>query len=376
MQICFIEDTPYYGGGQEWIYDTIAEFKKLGHKINLIVPDKNKTLIDKAVSLGTNIYTYDWNNISKDTYSDTTTWRNALKNSDVAVCSVHPPRDNFHCVKFAGKCIRELNSKTILIPKTGTLVSSYTKDFYVPDPKIRTEIITITNFTKKNLSKNYTISSELIKTIYQGTNIDKFSSTEVTRNKAESKYGYKNTEKKAIGIVGMFEIRKGHIVLLEALKELKDKNILDLDVFFIGEGPTRLILQEKIKELKLENNVKIFPFTDEPQYFYDRIDALILPSLYKEGLPNVILEAMAMGKPCIASHLAGTAEVVKNEKTGYLVEPGNSTELASAIKKLLQSEAKLKKMGQNARKFVSNHFDRKKQAIKYLIPIIKKLFPY
>ena len=366
MHVCFVEDTPYYGGGQEWIFDTITEFRTIGHKVSLVVPYNNETLINKAASLGAYIHTYNWDKISKNPQSYASAWLNGIRGADVAVCSVHPPRNNFHCVQFAAKCIRALGNKTVLVPKTGTLVSSYIKEFYIPDPKVKTKIITITNFTKRNLSNNYGISPGKIKRIYQGTNTSKFSSSEITQNESILKYGSNHRLKPTIGVVGMFEIRKGHIVLLEAVKELKDKNILDLNVFFVGDGPTKQMLQNKIKELELENNVKILPFTSEPQHFYESIDALVLPSLYKEGLPNVILEAMAMGKPCIASRLAGTSEVVKNGKTGFLVEPGNSAELAYAIKKLLYSDSKLTRMSTNAKSSVLNNFDRKKQAVKYL----------
>ena len=366
MHVCFVEDTPYYGGGQEWIFDTITEFRTIGHKVSLVVPYNNETLINKAASLGANIHTYSWDEISKNPQSYASAWLNGIRDADVAVCSVHPPRNNFHCVQFAAKCIRALGNKTVLVPKTGTLVSSYIKEFYIPDPKVKTKIITITNFTKRNLSNNYGISPGKIKRIYQGTNVSKFSSSGLTQNESILKYGSNHRLKPTIGVVGKFEIRKGHIVLLEAVKELKDKKFLDLNVFFVGDGPTKQMLQNKIKELELENNVKILPFTSEPQHFYESIDALVLPSLYKEGLPNVILEAMAMGKPCIASRLAGTSEVVKNGKTGYLVEPGNSAELAYAIKKLLYSDSKFTKMSTNAKNSVRNNFDRKKQAVKYL----------
>jgi glycosyltransferase involved in cell wall biosynthesis len=365
MHICFVEDTPYYGGGQEWIVDTITEFSRLGHSISIIVPNDNEILINQSIAVGANIHTYDWDKISKNPNSYKTSWLSGIKNADVAVCSVHPPRDNFHCVEFAAECIKDSKQKTVLVPKTGTLVSTYLREYYSPNPKIKTRIATITKFTKRNLGNNYKIPSRKIKTIYQGVNIDKFESSELVKYESNRRYG-RNPMKPTIGVVGKFEIRKGHIILLETIKELKDNHNLDINVSFVGDGSTKEMIENKIIELKLENNVKIFPFTTEPQYFYDSIDALVLPSLYKEGLPNVILEAMAMGKPCIASQLAGTSEVVKNGKTGFLVEPGNTQELAAAVKKLINSDSRLSRMGGNAKIFVSENFDRKKQAVKYL----------
>ena len=128
-----------------------------------------------------------------------------------------------------------------------------------------------------------------------------------------------------------------------------------------------IVFKNKVFELNLINNIKFYPFTDEPQFFYDSIDTLALPSLYKEGLPNVLLEAMLMKKPCIASKLAGTSEVIKPVKTGLLVEPGNIKELSEAILKLIRMKrSKFEKLGENSRNFILSNFDRKKQAVKFL----------
>ena len=126
------------------------------------------------------------------------------------------------------------------------------------------------------------------------------------------------------------------------------------------------MLKVKVKELGIANNVSFFPFTSEPNYVFDRVDILTLPSLYKEGLPNVILEAMAMKLPSIASDMAGVPEVVINEKTGYLVEPGNIDQFAGAVEKLWADPNKCRLMGINGRKFVEEKMDKKKQFDEFL----------
>ena len=81
------------------------------------------------------------------------------------------------------------------------------------------------------------------------------------------------------------------------------------------------MLREKIAELGLDDTVHLFPFTSEPVHVFELLDVLVLPSLYKEGLPNVLLEAMSMSVPVVASQLAGVSEVVLEGETGYTVEP-------------------------------------------------------
>jgi len=135
---------------------------------------------------------------------------------------------------------------------------------------------------------------------------------------------------------------------------------------FVGDGPDEEMLKAKVTELGIENNVTFFPFTREPNYVFDRINILALPSLYKEGLPNVVLEALSMNLPTIASEMAGVPEVVINEKTGYLVEPGNVNQFADAVEKLWADPVKCKLMGINGRKFVEEKMDKKKQFDKFL----------
>ena len=367
MRICFIEDTTEFGGGQEWAYDTMLEVLHSDNEINLIVPDKNEVFIKKCSKIGVNIYTYNWEKISVDTTKYSNVWKKALKDSDIALCSVHPPRNSFHCTKFAAQCIKESGSTAILIPKTGTIVPTYTRDFYLPDPNVSTQIITITEFTKKALMENYNIPKHQIKTIYQGTNPTKYTSSTHTKTQAAERYPTKREDTFTLGVVGKLEVRKGHVVLIEAIKQIVDNHNLKVRAYFIGEGPTEKEIRQNIKELGLSDYITIFPFTSESQYFYDAIDALVLPSIYKEGLPNVLLEAMLMEKPCIASNLAGTSEIVHNDKTGYLVEPGNTNELVDTIVNLAnQKQEKLKELGNYGRNYILNNFDRKNQANKYL----------
>jgi glycosyltransferase involved in cell wall biosynthesis len=126
------------------------------------------------------------------------------------------------------------------------------------------------------------------------------------------------------------------------------------------------MLKEKVKTMDLGNNVSFFPFTREPNYIFERLDILTLPSLYKEGLPNVLLEAMSMSVPCIASKMAGIPEIVFNGKTGYMVSPGNADELASAVLKLWKDRSICKKIGENSRRLMEKNFDKKKQFGKFL----------
>jgi glycosyltransferase involved in cell wall biosynthesis len=365
MHICFIEDTPSYGGGQEWMVDTISEFIRLKHEVSVIVPEENISLINKCKSDGAVVFTYSWKDIPNHRKVYKKNWVECLKTADIAICSVHPPRKKFHCIKFAATCIKKAGNKTVLIPKTGTIVPHYLREYYLPDPKIQVDIVTITAFTRQYLVDHYKIPEKLIKVIYQGTNIDKFNKNVHTSVESKKLYPLPEKASPVLGVIGKYEERKGHKILLKAVKMLKKTSLPDITVMFVGDGPLEKKLKKQVAKMKLETNVHFFPFTDTPNYVYERLDMLILPSLYKEGLPNVLLEAMAMGVPCIASKIAGTAEIVLDDKTGYLVEPGNDEELASRILELWSDKVRLKDFGEASKKMIVTRFNRKFQAVKY-----------
>ena len=137
-------------------------------------------------------------------------------------------------------------------------------------------------------------------------------------------------------------------------------------LMMVGDGPDEKPLKDKVNELAIERNVSFFPFTSEPQYVFERADVTVLPSLYKEGLPNVLLESMSMGVPVVSSNLGGVSEIVINGKTGFMVEPGNSEQLADGILKLWDDQTRYKKMRLNARQLMKDKFDKEHQFDQFL----------
>jgi glycosyltransferase involved in cell wall biosynthesis len=365
MRIGFIEDTKLRGGTQIWVTEATKVFINNGEDVTIIAPE-NSYVDNKCKKLGADVYTYDWDNISKNKNKYKDNWIEGLKNSDVAVCTVHPPRENFHCSVFGAECIKEAKLNTILIPKTGTIVPEYLRKFYFPDPDVKTKVISITNFTKKYLIDHYKIPADMVELLYQGTEVDRFTTTEKTKKEAAKRYPLPNNAGPVLGSVGSFEERKGQTLLLETVKELAESTLPNVHALLVGEGPDEEMLKSKTKELGIENNVSFFPFTDEPNYIFERLDILTLPSLYKEGLPNVLLEAMSMSLPCISTNIAGIPEIIYNDENGYLIKPGSIEELKNAVKKLWSNKNNCIEMGENARKLMEDKFDKKHQFLEFL----------
>jgi glycosyltransferase involved in cell wall biosynthesis len=365
MRIGFIEDTHLRGGTQLWVTEANRNFLAQGEETVILAPT-GSFVAEDCQEAGAKAFTYDYENVVSMDKANQDIWAEALDACDVAICTVHPPRDGFHCSVFAGKCIKDHQLDTILIPKTGTIVPEYKREFYLPEETIRSTVITITDFTRKYLIDTYRIPEHLVELIYQGTDVARFTPNEDRAREALERYPLPENAGPILGNVGSFEERKGQVVLLDAAAELVKSTLPNLQLILVGEGPDEGMLKSKIQEMSLGENVTIFPFTQEPMYIFERIDILVLSSLFKEGLPNVLLEAMSMKTPVVSSKMAGVPEIVRDGETGYMVEPGNTDQLAGAINKLWSNQAAYAKMSENGRKLMESKFDKEIQFQRFL----------
>jgi glycosyltransferase involved in cell wall biosynthesis len=365
MHICFIEDTHFHGGTQIWVTEAARHFLSCGEEVTILAPE-GSWVVEQCAQTVAHIATYDWDDVVSQDKHNQTIWTEALRDCDVAICTVHPPRKGFHCSIFAAKCIKEGALKTHLIPKTGTIVPEYQRGFYLPDNSIRSSVIAIADFTRKYLVESYKIPDEIVALIYQGTDVRRLTSTPQGRAEALKRYPLPQNADPILGCVGSFENRKGQPVLFDAVSILASGSLPHVHLMLIGDGPDETMLKEKVRTMGMYNHITFFPFTREPKYIFERIDITVVSSLYKEGLPNVLLESMAMEVPAVSTNLGGVPEAVLEGETGYVVEPGGSDQLADAIQKLWADPAAYQRMSKRARSLVEEKFDKEVQFGRFL----------
>ncbi len=159
--------------------------------------------------------------------------------------------------------------------------------------------------------------------------------------------------------LGRLEKRKGADILLQAWKEFSPGLL-----WIVGTGPEEHTLQTLSNELELQN-VSFHGPTQTPLDFYQAADVFVFPSL-KEGSPNVLLEAMSCGLPCIATRIGGIVDLMSNESEGLLVEPGSAKALADAIKRAGASPEDCKRWSDQASKTARERFDISLITARYL----------
>jgi len=163
--------------------------------------------------------------------------------------------------------------------------------------------------------------------------------------------------------VAQFIERKGCWVFLEAIATLQ-KQRSDLFFFWLGTAPLNEETSRKVERHNLNESFRFLSADEIGASRHDLLtlwkaaDLFVLPS-FQEGLPVALIEAMALGKACIASRVNAIPEAVKHLETGILVDAGDSAELASAIGKLADDKSLQKKLGENAQRLVLENFEEK-----------------
>ena len=218
--------------------------------------------------------------------------------------------------------------------------------------KQATLIVTVSNYSAKKIVQLYEVNETKIRVVPNGVDLQKFKPSEVSE-KVKDMFGG-NCEHLVL-FVGNLIPRKGLHFLIEAAKDVIKEN-RGTKFVVVGDGPLKSHLIQYSKEQGVSD---VFAFLgDVPEHLlpslYNCADVFASPSI-QEGQGISLLEAQASAKPVVAFNVTAITEVVKNKKTGLLVEPQKS-QLAEAILSLLSNKGLRERMGRSGREFVSNNF--------------------
>lgn len=168
---------------------------------------------------------------------------------------------------------------------------------------------------------------------------------------------------KIVVAVGRLDRQKGLSYLIDALPELVARHG-DLHLLLVGEGAEREALTRLIAERGLATRVHFAGWRPDVPRILQAADCLVLPSLW-EGMPNVVLEAMAAGLPVVATRVEGVDELVLPDQTGFIVSPASSNELAAALERILCDPDRARRMGEAGRGRIASEFNWDVMAERY-----------
>jgi glycosyltransferase involved in cell wall biosynthesis len=170
---------------------------------------------------------------------------------------------------------------------------------------------------------------------------------------ARRRLGLRN-DRLLLGAAGRLSPEKGFDLLIRACDQLLREG-LDFELIIVGEGDEWQALQALISQLGREDRIHLAGYRSAMQAWYETLDVFVLSSV-REGLPNVLLEAMALEVPVVATCIAGIPRLVHHEHNGLLVEPGDPGQLAAALRRLLREPELRRQLGKACRETVAARY--------------------
>jgi glycosyltransferase involved in cell wall biosynthesis len=176
---------------------------------------------------------------------------------------------------------------------------------------------------------------------------------DVSQVEAKRQLGFSPETKLVVG-VGRLSAEKGFDLLIDAVANLA-KAGQDVGLAIAGDGAEKAALQTQIDATGLADRIRLLGFVADPRLVYRAADVYTLSS-HREGLPNVVLEAMAMQVPVLATKVAGMPDLVTDEENGLLVPIGDSNAIRASLARLIVDEPLRKRLGNAGRQTVESRF--------------------
>lgn len=247
-------------------------------------------------------------------------------------------------------------------------VTAHASDIYVNPVLLKEKLAsakfvsTCTGYNRSYLSQfGKDLFNHKLLCIYHGLELDRY------ENKQQTKSG-----RPIILSVGQLQERKGLNYLVEACGLLRDRGI-QFECRIVGEGPLRPILQDQLQRLGLEDSIRLVGALPHEEVIaqYQGATLFTLPAILgkdgdRDGIPNVILEALSMGLPVVSTNHSGIPEVIEEGVNGLLVPPEDAQALSLALERLICNPEMRNAFGNAGRQIVADRFNPEKNARRLL----------
>jgi glycosyltransferase involved in cell wall biosynthesis len=238
-------------------------------------------------------------------------------------------------------------------------------DSIIENSHLVNRIVAVSEDVKKFCIINENIDPQKISVIHNGVDPNKFDQglwhdeekQELRQQLAISKNFL------VVTTIGRLHPIKGHKYLIDAAEMILD-HFPQVKFLIIGTGEIKHIIQDRIMRSGLDEKISLLGTRSDIPFLLSISDIFVLPSLH-EGMPNVVLEAMAAKIPVVATSVGGTNEIIIHNKTGLLVPHSDSSAITNAILELIVDRNKREEIGLNGYLHVKNHFSAERAYEKY-----------
>lgn len=346
MNILFINSIGRnkFGGGEKWMVNAAKGLTDRGHNV-VLASKRNSRLLEYASGRGVRTEVME----IRGDFSPLATLKIAAwmkrHQTDILICNLNKD------VRVAGLAAR-LVGHPVVLARHGMLLCSRKWKHKLSLTRLTDGIITNSRTIREAYAGYGWFDENFVKVIYNGLAIPEH----VTPFDFASRF----PGKKIIYSAGRLSKQKGFEYLIEAAAMLKRKRD-DLVFVISGEGKLEVELKNMVSALGLEESFIFLGFTPDIYPCLKGCDLFVLASLF-EGMPNVVMEAMAMQKPVIATDVNGARELMGAStesldcNTGLIIPPKNPQAIAEAIEKIIDDPATMAAFGKAGHDRVETHF--------------------
>jgi glycosyltransferase involved in cell wall biosynthesis len=341
MQIAFVNfiGTGKFGGGEKWMVSAGSQLAAKGHDV-IMIGRKGSKFLDHGIKAGIKALGISRWQRTTGLYFVTIARTLSMQKNDIVICNLNTD------VRTTG-LVAKLRGTPVILARHGLLSYNKKRWRYKASAKhILDGIITNSNTIKHTYAGYGWFDEQFVKVIYNGITIPQ----QVIPHDFSKQYPGKTV----IYSAGRLSEQKGYTYLIEAAAILK-KTRNDLVFIVSGEGKLRTELEKQTADAALEDSFIFQGFTSDIYPFLMGCDLFVLSSLF-EGMPNVVMEAMAMHKPVVATDVNGVRELMVDGKTGIIVPPKEPQALATSIARIIDNADMLAEFGRAGYERVKSEF--------------------
>ncbi|MBI5188683.1 MAG: glycosyltransferase family 4 protein [Nitrospirae bacterium] len=344
LNILHTESSLGWGGQEIRIINESLGMLKRGHKIYIATPKKSM-IFNRAKDANITAFPLSF---KKKNLSHILKLTTLIREKRIDVVNTHSSSDS-----WIGTIAARLSRLKPLILRTRHLSTPIGRNTLsrliyniLPDA-----VITTGDEIKQRMIKYNHFDGEKIFSIPTGIDIEHFNPVRVSAS-IHSK-GF------SIGMVSVLRSWKGHRYFIEAVPAILGM-IPDSLFYIVGDGPQFQNIKDMIKDLLLEDKVFMLGHRFDIPEILASLDVIVHPSYANEGVPQSILQAMAMEKPVVASDAGSIKEVIIDRETGFLIEPKNPEQLSERVIELYKNPELRIKFGREGRRLVEKDYSTEK----------------
>ncbi len=344
----FSSDT--IGGAEKQTLLTTINLKNLSDKFEpILAAPKGTFLYNEATAKGVKVADFR----CRGSFTPTGVWRliQIIRKEKISVLHVH--QGKLYWTALLMKLFFK-NIKVVLHRRQDTRHKWYAAKHY----RLADKTLTVSDAVRRGLIRYEKVPENKVRVLYNAFDFDRFLK-EVDAGEVIEKYNLNG--KFVIGTVAAIVSLegKGQQYLIEAIAKLRTE-FPDICGLIVGDGAGKPLQEEYAKKLGVDDIVKFTGYTAEVPKFVKAMDIFCLLSCDTEGFGNVNLEAQSLKVPVITTTVGGNPETIVDGKTGILIEPRNTEQLISAIKKLISDKEFAKKSAEAGYEFVKNTFSKQR----------------